>query len=673
MIHLRSASLLLALGTVLVTSPGWAQTGGTTGTSTTTSSTALQQSDFKIRLMRQDGKTPVYMTDVEQQTFFNQANCQCQTPLTVRVELASASRSKVANPKPGSSMRLLIGTASCLASDGPQRSNANCYGAPEHEDPRLKSDLTALKNGFWEVPLTTRDLFAHGPTASGDPCSATFQQSLWFWIDADANTVPDLVDSAAVSLALSLDGTAPAAPTNINVEGGNEALNVNWPAASTADSDLAGYLLFCTRVDRLRVFEKSLYHKQYYTKATTCPTDAENSALLDARALAATTNQAAPAVSVAVPAEIAALNSDYLCSTLISTQATSFRLETLQNDYFYTVGLAAVDKHGNASAITTAYAQKTLPTVDFYRAYRDAGGEAEGGYCTLAHGRVRTSALVFGVLGVGVALALRRRARRSRGSRILFVLFPLLVTTQAQAQTVTHDFDDRTGIESSDPNRFRSPRNWAFELRFGPYVPNVDSEFNNASSAPQKTVMGTGHHLMSQFELDWELFHAIGTLGVGLQAGYMSETAKAFKADTAGAATTDRSGDDTTLRIMPVAALAVYRMDLAAEYWHIPLVPYAKAGLNYTFWSITDGNGNTPKYKGGKGKGGTPGWQAAVGIALQLDFIDPSAARSFDSDMGVNHTCVFFEWNHVAANGLGQSGKLHLGDSTWVAGLMFEF
>ena len=62
-----------------------------------------------------------------------------------------------------------------------------------------------------------------------------------------------------------------------------------------------------------------------------------------------------------------------------------------------------------------------------------------------------------------------------------------------------------------------------------------------------------------------------------------------------------------------------------------------------------------------------------MGISLQLDFIDPSSARGFDADSGVNHTYAFFELDHVDGSGLYRKDVLRVGDNTWFAGLMFEF
>ena len=60
-------------------------------------------------------------------------------------------------------------------------------------------------------------------------------------------------------------------------------------------------------------------------------------------------------------------------------------------------------------------------------------------------------------------------------------------------------------------------------------------------------------------------------------------------------------------------------------------------------------------------------------MALLLDFMDLASARNLDIETGVNHSYLFFEWNHVEATGLGMKNKLHVGDSRWVLGLMCEF
>jgi hypothetical protein len=115
-------------------------------------------------------------------------------------------------------------------------------------------------------------------------------------------------------------------------------------------------------------------------------------------------------------------------------------------------------------------------------------------------------------------------------------------------------------------------------------------------------------------------------------------------------------------------------MDVFAERWNVPLVPYAKLGLNYTFWKVTDGNGDVATLpQGGRGAGGTAGWQASAGLALQLDILDPASMREIDSETGLNHMYVFCEYAHVDASGLGMGNRLHVGDNTWSTGLLLEF
>lgn len=233
-------------------------------------------------------------------------------------------------------------------------------------------------------------------------------------------------------------------------------------------------------------------------------------------------------------------------------------------------------------------------------------------------------------------------------------------TSAAQAQAMLPD----------EAERLRSPQRFALEMRFGPYRPDVDSEFEGSGRTPYQKFYGDDNRLMMQLELDYQLFQKFGSAGIGVGIGYFSATAKAFDATGLGS----RTADDSTLKIIPLSLLAVYRFDMLYERRGIPLVPYAKLGLAYAYWQVTDGNDEIATDGiGAEARGGTLGWQGALGISLVLDFIDPDSARAFDSEMGVNHTHLFFELNHYDISGLGQSNRMHLGDDTWTMGLMFEF
>ena len=226
-----------------------------------------------------------------------------------------------------------------------------------------------------------------------------------------------------------------------------------------------------------------------------------------------------------------------------------------------------------------------------------------------------------------------------------------------------------------EPQEYASPRRFLVELRFGPYSPRIDSEFDGKAT-PFKDMFGDGQALMFGGELEWEVFQRFGTIAVGGAIGYYTNSAKTFidtGNGTTPSSTADRSAFDTTINLLPLSLLAIYRFDLPAVRWRIPLVPYAKIGLNYTFWWITKGNGDTSTFAGHKAAGGTFGWQFNLGGALLLDFIERHAAKALDTEIGINHTYLYFEFVYFAADGFGKSSALRVGDTTWVGGLALEF
>ncbi len=235
----------------------------------------------------------------------------------------------------------------------------------------------------------------------------------------------------------------------------------------------------------------------------------------------------------------------------------------------------------------------------------------------------------------------------------------------------------RAQVIRRQENAFASPKRFALELRFGPYGPDVDAEFGG-SKTPYRQYFGKKRPLMTQLELDYQIFNGFGSVGIGASVGYFRQKAKAPFEVAGQAPDFDiRSGDETQLSLYPTALVLVYRADQLWRMLGIPLVPYGKLGLNYTFWTIYDGNDQVARGestgRSGRGRGGTRGWQGALGLSLVLDFIDRGSARELDSETGVNHTHVFFEWAKYSVSGLGQSNRLNVGDSTWVMGLMFEF
>ena len=669
----RLRTALLGLSAVLWASPGFAQTS--TSTDTSTSTVGLTTTDFTIILQRQDGHGGwVDLANTDAAIYFNRARCECGTQIRFLVQMTSASRSKLASlTTTGANAKLYVGNncAGLNSLNVPYCADSAILGTP------LLGLSTLSSNGSWAVETTVSQVFAGVQLA----CTGILQTSILLWINTTGSISPDLTGASAPSLPIKLDGEPPPAPSKVVVEGGNEALEVSWDTEQADNPDLAGYLVFCMRGDGLQVFNPSFYNynnndctgnSQYCTSQILC----QYGPPAPSTALTSTVAGLTTATEVGAPAFFQDLDPAYLCSNRLSPSQLNTRLRILQNGIPYTVGVAAVDNSGNISPIMSGFVQKPVPTIDFYQAYRDAGGKSPGGYCSLAGRHVQIGAIsVLAGCGFLALMIFRRRRRAGRAlSRGLPFLLLVLAVSPARAQDITLESDETSGDQ---PRSFRTPKEWAIELRFGAYRPDVDSEVSGSGQTPYKTMFGGRRHLMSQLEVDWQFFQNFGSLAVGTTVGYYSVSAKAFVADASGAYVKDangayvRSGDSTSLRLIPIAALLVYRWDVAADLWQIPLVPYAKLGFNYTFWDITDGNGGVPHAAGGRGSGGTLGWQACAGISLMLDMLDPGATRSLDMETGINHTYLFFEWDLV--DGLGVNHQLHVGDSTWMLGLMFEF
>jgi hypothetical protein len=227
--------------------------------------------------------------------------------------------------------------------------------------------------------------------------------------------------------------------------------------------------------------------------------------------------------------------------------------------------------------------------------------------------------------------------------------------------------------EAGPDGAFRSPRNFALELRFGPFRPDVDREFAGTGQRPHEIYFGRGRRLMTQLEIDYQLFQGFGSFAIGGVIGYFRQNARAFVETGAGNPTDERTGDNTRLSLIPTALLGVYRFDVLAYRYGIPFVPYAKAGLNYTLWTVYDGNDRVARSGDRRARGASLGWQGTVGVSFLLDVIEPGSARELDGETGINHTHLFLELQTVRSPAFGRSDTLHVGGSTWYLGLMFEF
>lgn len=236
-----------------------------------------------------------------------------------------------------------------------------------------------------------------------------------------------------------------------------------------------------------------------------------------------------------------------------------------------------------------------------------------------------------------------------------------------------------------------SPQRFALELKFGPYLPDVDRNYNGDGYGPYAKVFGktdadgnvTGQPAKTfygGFAFEWQITKKLaGPIGIGFQWSMARDTAFAPLAEPPATGYQRSKADKVSFTVMPVAFQAVYRFELLADRvkW-VPLVPYVKAGVAYAFWWAKNGNKDIAQVKGpdgsvDKGRGGVWGWQINLGGMLRLDFLERGTARRFDRTSGINHTYVFAEWQLARLANFGKKNSMNVGDSTYTIGLAMEF
>jgi hypothetical protein len=196
----------------------------------------------------------------------------------------------------------------------------------------------------------------------------------------------------------------------------------------------------------------------------------------------------------------------------------------------------------------------------------------------------------------------------------------------------------------------------------GPYAPAIDSEFDQAK--PFEKIFDGEQAIMVRFRAGLMLEQPFGKVGVSLSGGWARATAKALTENETP------SGGDTGIRLYPVSALLHLRGDALADLIPVPLIPFGAAGLNYTFWRITNGKGKTASAGDRRAEGGSPAWEAMLGVALLLDRIDPRSAKVLQQTFGLTGAELTFQGVYVQTFG---RDRLRVGDLTWSGGLAVSF
>ena len=331
--------------------------------------------------------------------------------------------------------------------------------------------------------------------------------------------------------------------------------------------------------------------------------------------------------------------------------ATSYQITGLTNGQTYYVGVTTMDSNDNESVGSDVLSGIPIPTQDLWQYYKAQGGAEEGGYGACSAARSGSGSVAWLLIGTVLAFVVLRRRRAAQGLGVLLLAAALLAPTQASAA---------------------SPQTMSIDLRIGSYKPNIDREFAKTTGAtPYGDMMGSADWQFG-LSVDWRTLYGFwGDLSFGFSAGRWTKNGQAR---AIGGGTTS---DTTSLTVLPMSLDAAYRFTTLADRWSFPLVPYAKAGLAYSLWWMENGVGNISHYTpvGGTSqlaRGGTGGLYGTVGVRLLLDVFEPQAARSFDIEMGVNHSYLFAEVQALNLTDFGNKKSIDLSDNLFLFGIAFD-
>jgi len=328
----------------------------------------------------------------------------------------------------------------------------------------------------------------------------------------------------------------------------------------------------------------------------------------------------------------------------VATSNESVRVEGLTNGTTYAVALLAEDAAGNRSTASEAASGTPVPSYGFFTTYRNMGGTEQG--CAAA------PAGACPLLALGW-LARRRRRRIGRGMAAVSAALLASLAAPAMAQ-------GSIGVTERPPGEIGSERTTEVEVKLGGFKPMIDREFStDGSTGPYSKVFGESWMLLIEVAGERQLFQAFGSAGVGFSAGYAEKFAPALLEND------ELASESTGLRVFPFKLFGVYRFDYAAHTWGVPLVPFVKAGLHCTVWSST--KGATLEALGTRW-----GWGVTGGLALLLDVFEPRLARDFDTDVGVNHSYLFAEFNYAQVNNFSSTGGINLSGQYAMFGIAFE-
>lgn len=189
------------------------------------------------------------------------------------------------------------------------------------------------------------------------------------------------------------------------------------------------------------------------------------------------------------------------------------------------------------------------------------------------------------------------------------------------------------------------------------YKPNLDGSTKADGSQARQfygTMFSDNLLPLMGIEVDIHLLDDFGSLqlGVGLQYAYASGSA--LKVEPNGTLTNNRSSDSVELNMLHLKPQLTYILDPWIDT--VPLAPYVRGGivaLGYMFRY----QGGIDREPGGVNPMGLMfGWEAAAGLMLALDWMEPSVSKAARANGTYDHIYLKAEAAYMPINNFHQNG-----------------
>lgn len=189
------------------------------------------------------------------------------------------------------------------------------------------------------------------------------------------------------------------------------------------------------------------------------------------------------------------------------------------------------------------------------------------------------------------------------------------------------------------------------------YKPNLDGS-TKADGSQARQFYGTMFEdkllpLMG-VEVDVHLLDDFGSLQLGVGLQYACVGGSALQVDPNGILTNNRSSDSVGLHMLYLKPQLTYILDSWVDT--VPLAPYVRGGILAMGYMFRYQGGIDREQGGVNPMGFMFGWEAAAGLMLAIDWMEPSVSKAARANNTYDHIYLKAEAAYMPINNFHQNG-----------------